>query len=64
MHLKEKKKKKGKNVGWVEWGFRWVGRPGGWGGFGWEKVNLLRGIFISSSSIALCLILVVLWTFL
>ena len=41
---------------------RWVGRPDG--GVGWVvdgwiwlgKVNLLRGIFVSSSFIALCLI--------
>ena len=29
------------------------------GGFGWEKVNLLWGIFVSSSCIESCLILVV-----
>ena len=43
---------------------------GGWGrargvlllvglnGFSWEKVNILRGIFVSSNYIVLCLILV------
>ena len=39
-----------------------MGRRLGWGDggrFGWEKVNLLRSIFISSSCIALCLILMV-----
>ena len=32
---------------------------GGWDGFGWKKVNLLKGIFVSSNYIVLCLILVV-----
>ena len=30
----------------------WAG--GLMGGFGWEKINFLRGIFVSSSSIDLC----------
>ena len=57
MNLKERKKMK--EWGWIDWGVRWGGKPvgcwpevlGGWvmGGFGWQKVNLLRGIFISSS---------------
>ena len=36
---------------------RWGGHMKCWlwglGGFGWEKVNLLRGIFVSSSYIVL-----------
>ena len=41
-------------MGRVEWGVRWVERPDGvldrWGGFRWDKINLLRGIFVLSSS--------------
>ena len=32
---------------------------GGWDGFDWKKVNLLRGIFVSSSYIVFCLILMI-----
>ena len=47
----------GLGLGWVgegSWGLGWI--------FDWEKVNLLKGIYISSCYIALCLILVVKWT--
>ena len=32
---------------------------GTWDGFGWNKVNLLKGIFVSLSYIALYLIVVI-----
>ena len=60
MHLKEKTKKKcGEDLngvlgGWGDPVGCWVG--GVMGGFGWEKINLLRDIFVLSSSIILCLI--------
>ena len=50
--------------GETRWGC-WVGGVMGGKGNGWVwlgKVNLLWGIFVSSSFIALCLILVVSWT--
>ena len=48
-------------MGWLGLGLRWVGccLLGGWDGFDWKKVNLLRGIFVSSSYIVFCLILMI-----